>query len=248
MIEADALHALVMNNTLIPVRFCEQRLIIDGRGVLYWPRHDLLIFSDLHFEKGSFLTQFAHPLPRFDTRETLKRMQLLIEQYRPKQVICLGDSFHDVNADKRLQQDDIETLNAMLNNVNKWMWVLGNHDPDIPQVLSGIRVPHVLIDGLLFVHEPEELSSFLPDSAGTTFEPEILLGQIVGHYHPKTSYKVSQKRVTGKSFVIGKHMLLMPAFGKYTGGLSTDTTVIKSLFPEGAPQILLSYHAKLFML
>lgn len=237
MINAEALHALVMNNTVIPIRYCDTRIIIDGRGVLFWPQHQVLIFSDLHFEKGSFLTQFAHPLPRFDTRDTINRMRFLIAEYVPQHVICLGDSFHDGNAEKRMQSDDIDALNELLMMVDRWTWVLGNHDPDIPQSLAGERVPWLQIDTLLLVHEPEDLS----------WHPECA-GQIVGHFHPKTSYKLTTKKVTGKSFLIGDELLLMPAFGKYTGGLNSDDPAITSLFPKKNPQILLTYHKKLFML
>lgn len=237
MINAEALHALVMSNRVIPIRFADQRFIVDGCGVLFWPKHELLIFSDLHFEKGSFLTQFAHPLPRFDTRETLKRMQGLIAEYMPKQVICLGDSFHDGNAHKRMQSDDIMAINELIASVESWLWILGNHDPDIPQSLSGQREKWLMLDQILFVHEPEDLPGY-----------EAFSGQVVGHFHPKTSYTLSNKTVTGKCFLIGDALLLMPAFGKYTGGLSSEHSVIKALFEKKKPQILLTYHTKLFML
>jgi hypothetical protein len=237
MIQPEALHALLMTNTVIPIRFCDKRLIVDGRGVLFWPQFDLLVFSDLHFEKGSFLSQFAHPLPHFDTRETLKRMQQLLAEYAPAQVICLGDSFHDGNAEKRMQEEDTETINAMLQGIGQWTWILGNHDPDIPIKLGGKRAHSVTLDGLLFVHEPEDLANHVR-----------CLGQVVGHFHPKTRHKLIHKKVTGKSFVVGEHLLLMPAFGKYTGGLFSDDKVIQSLFSQKNPQILLTYHKKLFML
>ncbi|WP_371193941.1 ligase-associated DNA damage response endonuclease PdeM [Glaciecola sp. SC05] len=237
MIAAEDLHNLVKNNTVIPVRFCDKRLIVDGRGVLFWPMYDLLVFSDLHFEKGSFLTQFAHPLPRFDTRETISRMRDLINEYAPKQVLCLGDSFHDGNAEKRMQSDDIHAINTLIEKVEVWTWVLGNHDPDIPVSLGGERAHSLALDTVLFVHEPEDISTY-----------SSCKGQIVGHFHPKTSYKLNNKKLTGKSFLIGEELLLMPAFGKYTGGLSSEHAAIKSLFTQKKPQILLTYHKKLFML
>lgn len=242
MINAETLHALVLNNFAIPIRFCGARMIVDGRGVLYWPQHDLLIFSDLHFEKGSFLTQFAHPVPRFDTKETLSRMQTLLDDYKPSHVLCLGDSFHDVNADKRIQAEDVDKLNTMISQVAKWTWVLGNHDPAVPSMLLGKSMPYVNMDGILLTHEPEDLVN---DPA---MQALACKGQIIGHFHPKTAYKVNQRRITGKSFLLGESLLIMPAFGKYTGGLSSDDGVFKTLFANKAPEILLSYNKKLFML
>jgi DNA ligase-associated metallophosphoesterase len=237
VIDADVLHSLVLNNFAIPLRFCNSRIIVDGRGILFWPANDLIIFSDLHFEKGSFLTQFANPLPRFDTKETIRRMQAIIDEYAPSHVVCLGDSFHDINADKRIQIEDVNAINEMIAKVGQWSWVLGNHDPAIPKALDGQSVAHLLIDSILLVHEPEELSSHAPCK-----------GQIVGHYHPKSSYKINQRRITGKSFLKGEDLMIMPAFGKYTGGLSHASDAIKALFDSKSPEVLLSYNKKLFML
>jgi DNA ligase-associated metallophosphoesterase len=237
MIDAKQLQALVLSNTAIPHKFANTRLLVDGRGVLFWPQHDLLVFSDLHFEKGSFLTQFAHPMPRFDTKDTIKRMQMLITEYTPAHVICLGDSFHDGNADKRIAAEDVAAINRMTKQVHKWTWILGNHDPDIPAIVLGEKAHHLLLDCLLFVHEPEKLKDFSDCDA-----------QVVGHYHPKTRYRLSNQKVTGKSFVIGDELLLMPAFGKYTGGLWSDNKAITALFDKSTPQIMLTYNKKLFML
>ncbi|MBT1451197.1 ligase-associated DNA damage response endonuclease PdeM [Glaciecola sp. XM2] len=237
MINVEIIKNLVLENMVIPVNFAQYRMVLDGRGVLYWPKHDVLVFSDLHFEKGSFLTQFAHPLPRFDTKETIHRMMGLVQQYQPKKVICLGDSFHDGNAGKRIERKEIEAINTLVEGVEQWIWILGNHDPDIPEQLLGTRNHHLILDGILFVHEPEVLEQYAHCHA-----------QVVGHYHPKTRYRLVNQYVSGKSFCVGETLLLMPAFGKYTGGLSSDDPVIKKLFGNASPQILMSYHHKLYML
>ncbi|MEM0912898.1 MAG: metallophosphoesterase, partial [Pseudomonadota bacterium] len=114
MIEHNTLTELVTDHYAIPAQFAQQHFLLDGAGALFWPKHDMLVFSDLHFEKGSFLTQFAHPLPRFDTQETLARMHLAIERYDPTSVLCLGDSFHDGNALQRMDDAHIKRLNEMI--------------------------------------------------------------------------------------------------------------------------------------
>lgn len=238
MIKPEVLHKMVMSNAVIPIRFNQHRMLIDGRGVLYWPRHDMLVFSDLHFEKGSFLTQFAHPLPRFDTTDTIKRMANIIEEYEPKQLICLGDSFHDMNAGKRMQADDIGAINELVSGVDKWVWVLGNHDPEVPQALHGMRAPYFKLNNILFVHEPETLGveKFTDCEA-----------QVIGHFHPKSTHKLKERKVTGKSFLLGNNLMIMPAFGKYTGGLDSEHEAIQSLFDEQHAQAFLCYHMKVYM-
>jgi hypothetical protein len=250
MIELTALKALLMNHQIIPVKFAGHRMLLDAGGVLIWPQQDLLIFSDLHLEKGSFLTQFANPLPRFDSKDTLKRMQLIMARYDCDHIVCLGDSLHDGNALARMQPDDLSSLNALVKSVQKWTWVLGNHDPDIPPEILGDRAPFLHIQNLLLVHEPEDINAINEKSSLKPLlskEASKIEGQIIGHYHPKSSYRLANRKVTGKSFVCGDDILLMPAFGKYTGGLDIKDSVFKPLLKSKEVLVYLTYHHKIYL-
>jgi DNA ligase-associated metallophosphoesterase len=251
MITPQDLKALLMNHRVIPVKFAGHRMLLDAGGVLLWPQQKVLIFSDLHLEKGSFLTQFANPLPRFDSKDTLKRMQLMISRYDCDHIVCLGDSLHDKNALARMQDDDLDQLNTLVASVPKWTWVLGNHDPDIPPEILGERAPFLHISNVLLVHEPEDithinasLSSAILFADGYT----QIDAQIIGHYHPKATYKLANHKVTGKTFVCAETVLLMPAFGKYTGGLDIDDEAFKPIFNRNKVLVYLSYHQKIYLL
>jgi DNA ligase-associated metallophosphoesterase len=225
-----------MNHFVIPVKFSGQRLLLDGSGVLVWPQYDLLIFSDLHLEKGSFLSQFANPLPRFDSTETLKRMQLMMTRYNCSHVICLGDSLHDGNALSRMQNSDLAQLNQLIQSVEKWTWILGNHDPEIPESILGQRAAHLQFANILLVHEPESLDTFANVDA-----------QIIGHFHPKSTYKLANRKVSGKSFVCDDDILFMPAFGKYTGGLDIKDKAFLPIFTRKNAYVYLTYHQKIYL-
>lgn len=224
MISAPALQVRLRQNLVMPVQLAGNTLLIDGLGVLIWPAHDLIIFSDLHFEKGSFLSQFANPLPRHDSTNTLSRMQQALAIYQCDNVISLGDSFHDKNALNRMQSKDLQSLNSIVDSVAQFIWVLGNHDPDIPEVVKGKRAAHIVKENVLLVHEPENLSLFGNE---TTLE-----AQIIGHFHPKCSHKVASRKITGKCFLKDEYMLLMPAFGRYTGGLDSKHEVFNELLSQ----------------
>ncbi len=236
MLEQNSLTNLVLEHDAIPAQFVQQRFLLDGAGVLFWPKQDILVFSDLHFEKGSFLTQFAHPLPRFDTKETLTRMRLLLSRYMPKTVICLGDSFHDGNAFQRMDSTLIDLLNQMVSETSNWIWVLGNHDPQIPPFIHGDRENDLAIENIVFAHEPciKTLSS----------------GQamLFGHYHPKASSVVARHKAVGGCFVQCDKVFIMPAFGKYTGGLSVKSDVIQSLINENTAKLYLTYRKKVYLI
>ena len=59
----------------------------------------MLVVSDLHFGKAERLARRGGTLfPPFDTRETLSRLDADITATNPTSVICLGDSFDDLDA------------------------------------------------------------------------------------------------------------------------------------------------------
>lgn len=206
----------------LETHFAGNALKLDAAGAIYWPEAHALIVSDLHFEKASFLSQFGSMLPRYDTRATLQKLQELISHYRPVRVICLGDSFHDNHAYKRLEPEDRQALHALVKSVQHWHWVLGNHDTQIATDLPGHPHGSMKILNLLLTHEPEN-----SDDA-----------QIIGHYHPKLYAHVSGQRVSGPAFVKGSSHLIMPAFGSFTGGLDASDDAITSLVGECSHYLL----------
>ncbi len=235
MISEKNLISRLSNKQSCIVEFANNRFLLDASGTLFWPDFDLLIFSDLHFEKGSFLSQFANPLPRMDTRKTLDNMQKVLTTYQPECVVCLGDSFHDGNAISRMETSNIELLNSMVASAQKWQWVLGNHDPEIPKEITGESFVSLKQNNILLVHEPEDLKK-INEAHGST---QTITAQIIGHFHPKMRIKQSGHSMSGKCFVVSKDVLLMPAFGQYTGGLSVDDKVVKNIVAEQSAKFLL---------
>lgn len=196
----------------LEIKFSDEKLLLDAAGAIFWPAVRALIVSDLHFEKASFLSRFGSVLPRYDTRATLSRIADLIVRYQPSQVICLGDSFHDTKAFARLDAADRTVLFGMIEQIPQWYWVLGNHDPFISLDLPGTQHTNLLLNDILFSHEPEI----------THYR------QIIGHFHPKLSMRLQGHRVSGPAFLHDEQLLIMPAFGSFTGGLDVNDKAIIS--------------------
>ncbi len=206
-----------------PFEFAGHSLQGDAAGSLYWPARRTLIVSDLHFEKGSAMAQRRHRhVPPYDTRATLAALGMLIERYEPAQVICLGDSFHDLGAFARMDEGDCATL-ASFACGRDWVWITGNHDP-LPNGCFGGRVEDVLtLDGITFRHQAESESGF----------------EVSGHYHPKASIVVANSRVSGRCFVVDDTRLIMPAFGAFTGGLNVLDPAIRGWLSEDFSVVLI---------
>jgi len=101
-----------------------------------WPDEKLLVVADLHLEKGSAYAVRGVLLPPYDTATTLARLAKLIERYRPGLIIALGDSFHDGGGPARTADVSRAALRA-LQRGRDWLWIVGNHDPELPCDIGG---------------------------------------------------------------------------------------------------------------
>jgi len=98
----------------------------------------------------------------------------------------------------------------------EWIWICGNHDPVLPALLGGrIVLGELRLAGLVMRHQAE------PDA----------LGEVSGHYHPKSHIDVRGQRLSGACFIHDERRILLPAFGAYTGGLHIESEAIRALFP-----------------
>ncbi len=194
-----------------------ERLVLDVSGALWWPARAMLVFSDIHFEKGSSFAMRGQMLPPYDTRTALKRMQAAVARYRPATIMSLGDAFHDRDAANRLDEDERAMLSELSHSAG-WIWITGNHDPDPPSWLGGEIVPEYRLGGLIFRHEP-----------GVFFQP----GEVAGHLHPCTTVTMRGRSLRRRCFVADGARMVLPAFGAYAGGLDLWEPAIHSLF-QGA--------------
>jgi len=196
---------------------CGQGLLADKSGVLYWPGQDTLIVSDMHLEKGSAWARRGSMLPPYDTRDTLLRLMAALERFDPACVVCLGDSFHDRWGADRMSQADRQIL-SILQDGRRWIWVTGNHDPDVPAHLGGDVVEAVTFAGITLRHEPR-------DGRATH--------EIAGHLHPAARISVGGATLRRPCFIGNGHRIVMPAFGAFTGGLNVLDEAFAPLFSDG---------------
>ena len=191
-----------------------ERLVLDCAGAIWWPAERTLVFSDIHFEKGSSLARWGAFLPPYDTRTTLRRMAALIDRYAPRRVIALGDSFHDRDAAERLDAVDRTTLVGQVGRA-EWIWIEGNHDPEPPAWLGGSVTQEVAVGSLIFRHEPSSVR-----------QP----GEVAGHLHPCATVTLRGHSLRRRCFASDGTRLVMPAFGAYAGGLDVADDAISGLF------------------
>lgn len=197
-----------------PVSVCGKAFIADMSGALFWPGQRLLIIADLHLEKGSSFATKGQMLPPYDTRETLLQLARAIDKYDADTVLALGDSFHDVGGYDRMDDDDRAILDVMQED-RRWIWVTGNHDPEMSPAAGGEAVAEMRIGGLVFRHEPQ--------TGHVTHE-------IAGHLHPAAKLSVYGHGIRRPCFIGNGRRLVLPAFGSFAGGLNILDEAFDPLF------------------
>jgi DNA ligase-associated metallophosphoesterase len=193
-----------------------ERLVATTAGALYWPAQDALIVADLHFEKGSSFARRGVLLPPYDSRATLKRLGDLCKQYKPKTIISLGDAFHDADAEARMESEDAAMLEWMIAR-SRWIWILGNHDPEPPARFRAEVEASLRIGRLNLRHEP-----------AARFEA----GEISGHLHPVARVRAESRLIRRRCYATCGDRMIMPAFGAYAGGLNVLDDAIASHFSD----------------
>lgn len=192
----------------------QTELKLDPRGGLFWPNRQLLVVSDLHFEKGSHFAANGVPLPPHDTAETLNELSAMLSYWQPKTVISLGDSFHDHHSIERMIEADRARLTAIVA-AHNWVWITGNHDGEIGLALGGQAMAEWIVGGLCFRHQAHARPS---------------AGEISGHYHPKAQIRHRGKLLSGRCFLGDGQRLILPALGAFTGGLDVTDPIYQAFF------------------
>ena len=167
-----------------PIELAGHALLPVAAGALYWEAEDTLLVADLHLEKGAAFAARGMMLPPYDTRSTLSRLAACIDVFRPRRVVALGDSFHRSELAGRLHAEDRDELSA-LQQGREWYWILGNHDPDLPESIGGFICRSLTIGGVTLCHEP---------SFGRSAE-------IAGHLHPVA--RIARKRPVLAGMMLG---------------------------------------------
>jgi DNA ligase-associated metallophosphoesterase len=203
--------------------FKGQHFWLSGEKAIFWEEQGILLLSDLHLGKSGHFRKEGIAVPNAVMKEDMQRLLFLLQHFRPKKLVVVGDFFHS-HANKELElflrwRADIGYQEIVL--------IRGNHDilkaawyrdANIEVVEGCMR-----IGDFCLAHDPADAS---PDTY--TF---------CGHVHPGVVLNgLARQSLRLPCFYFGRNYCILPAFGKFTG-LATvrpedDETVF--LIAEGA--------------
>ena len=172
---------------------------------LFWPAASTLILSDLHVGKSDVFRARGLPVPSGVTSRDLDRLTALVAQTGATRVLILGDFLH------------AKESHDALSHVERWRQrhvslaveiVPGNHDKTIgsldPMLKFVLLSPCHMERGIAFCHDPAEVHE---------------LPVMAGHVHPKARLAdFDGGGVDVPCFVVEPRLVILPAFGGFTGG------------------------------
>lgn len=183
--------------------FAGNDLLLNNQRSIYWQAESALIFSDLHSGKSAHFRKHGMAVPSYLHNSDLERLQLLITNYNPKQIIIVGDLIH---AASNKEVIDLKKITSPFSDIHFHL-IKGNHDRLSDDLIKDLGIAsvteHFVLGNIHFVHEPI-LNNNLPT--------------ISGHYHPGIEIPLLKNSVKKlPCFVVQPSQIILPAFSKLTG-------------------------------
>ncbi len=185
-----------------------ERLTLLPEKMIWLESRQTLLVADTHFGKANTFRRVGIPVPEAMTISMLTRLSGVIEAWKAKRLLVLGDFIHSAvpgkenfEADLLRWRDECPDLEILL--------VLGNHDRGQQQLFERLSIgvvnePHVE-KPFAFCHYPEV---------------DVVVGgyRIAGHVHPAIRFSddgASSEKVA--CFLFTDDYAILPAFGEFTG-------------------------------
>lgn len=197
----------------------KHEFLVLADKALYWPKYKALLIADAHFGKAAAYRALGQPVPQGTTKDNLRRLTALINQYPTEQLIFLGDFLHAPKShapatlaaikDWRNQNKDVQCI-----------LIRGNHDMNAgdppPDLNMEVVTEPYLIDDFALQHIPK---------------PHITHHVIAGHIHP--NYRLlgrGRQSLILPCFHHESALTLLPSFGDFTGGFVMDKKLNTKIF------------------
>lgn len=185
------------------INFASEILTLTNQRAIFWKKEQILILSDTHIGKTAHFRKRGIAIPDTILEKDLLRLQQLIEHYKPKKIIVVGDLFHAEN------NKNIAVFKnwLFLFSTIEWLLIRGNHDRFSVEFYSEFNfnvVKQLQINTINFIHEPNHTHN-------ANFS-------ISGHTHPGVKLKLPARQVVKlPCYHITNNTLILPAFSQFTG-------------------------------
>ncbi|RLS79636.1 MAG: ligase-associated DNA damage response endonuclease PdeM [Planctomycetota bacterium] len=186
-------------------------ILLPGRAA-YLPATQTLLVADLHLGKAATFRRAGIPVPEGSAQRDLSRLERLVTDTAARRLVVLGDLFHAQSGCTPAVLDEFSASRSRIPGTEVIL-VVGNHDRSLGRIPSALGIDSCLrtLDEppFHFVHEP----------ATPLVEPDREAFTVAGHLHPTLALRSpSGDRIADRCFVAEGNLLVLPAFGSFTGG------------------------------
>jgi DNA ligase-associated metallophosphoesterase len=184
----------------------DEMVVLLPQSALYWGRTGTLFVADLHLGKADTSRRSALHHAGVNSHADLARLMRLIEIYRVRRLVVLGDLLHAYGALSPGALASFAAWRAAHNDI-EMILVRGNHDratgdPPRDWHFTAVNPGHVLMPFVLH-HEP-------PPASHHAYV-------LCGHLHPGVLLHThSGRRAIKPCFWFRQGQLILPAFGSFT--------------------------------
>lgn len=212
------------------IEFGGQHFELHPLRALYWAARQTLVVADLHVGKAGLFRALGIPVPGGTTAHDLNRLTTLVESTGARRLLILGDLLHGRAGRGDATFAAVAAWRARHRQLEVTL-VRGNHDfsaGDPPRewgfcVVSG----PVVEDGIAFQHEPPTVITWRTPPT------------VCGHVHPAARLRDFDGSAAGVAcFVIEQRLLILPAFGRFTGGSRVEQRDDRRLYAVAADRVV----------
>ena len=187
-------------------------VLLPGRAALL-PALRTLLVADLHLGKAAAFRHAGIPVPEGSAQQDLARLERLVRETAVARLLVLGDLFHAASGCTPAVFAEFAAFRERIAGTEVIL-IVGNHDRSLGRLPAELGIDSCMrtLDEppFHFVHEP---STALPEPDRTA------AFTIAGHLHPTLAIRApGGDRIAERCFVAEEGLLVLPAFGSFTGG------------------------------
>jgi len=197
---------------------------LDVRRALWLPEACLLAVADLHLGYAWAHRHAGQLMPITARDMTPERLRGLVDDYKPKQLVLLGDIVHRAVPVEPVKEALLAVLDCLPPQLTVTA-IAGNHDRNIERLLHAdtrfVPVTHFSANGCVFVHGDAASAAVAEADIKATKAKQGWI--VIGHEHP--SVTLGDGVATWEKypcFMICDGLLVLPAFSQWAAGNSHD--------------------------
>lgn len=182
---------------------------LDHRRAAYLESENILCVADLHLGYAWAHRFSGQLMPLRGPENLLTRLSDLCSFYKPAHLAILGDIVHQAVPVTEITQE-LSALFQGLREICGLKLILGNHDKKLQKLASHIPELEFLPD--------LEIGHFLLTHGNSPAQDASEKFVLMGHEHPSISLGDGIRSAKFPCFMLGKSVLLLPAFSFWAAG------------------------------